>query len=280
MAQKHRLAEMTWPEVHDAASTGRVVLQPVAAVEQHGPHLPLDTDNLIVTEMCEAAAGKHPDELVVSPCVPFGFNDHNMEFPGTISISPETLLAFYVDLGKSLVTAGFSRILWVNGHGSNDPVVQLAARRLNNETPSLSAVTGQTYLTGAVERRHAVRTSPPGGVCHACEFETSFYLHLKPELVKKELIHDEFPQGHPRFDQHDWFSSPTAKFMNWYSQRTRSGVEGAPSHATPEKGRLLFDESVALLLDLARDLRDARLPDRVDNRPPGSWPGGLKTPFQ
>jgi creatinine amidohydrolase len=110
MTTKHRLAEMAWPEVRDAAAAGRVVLQPTAAIEQHGPHLPVDTDNLVVTELCEAAATRHPDEFIVSPCVPFGFNDHNMEFPGTISISPETLLAFYVDLGKSLVTNGFSRI--------------------------------------------------------------------------------------------------------------------------------------------------------------------------
>jgi creatinine amidohydrolase len=276
---KTLLAEMTWPEVRDAAAAGRVVLQPTAAIEQHGPHLPVDTDNLVVTRLCEEAAERNPDEFITSPCVPFGFNDHNMEFPGTISISPETLLAFYVDLGKSLVTNGFDRILWVNGHGSNDALVQLAARRINNETPALSAVTGQSYLASAVDRRDRIRTSGPGGVSHACEFETSFYLYLRGDLVQTERIVDEQTQHHPAFDDHDWEAAPVARFMEWWSQRSQSGVEGAPSHATAEKGRRLFEGSVELLVDIARQLRDTRLPDRVDHRPSGAWAAGLRTPI-
>lgn len=276
---KTLLAEMTWPEVRDAAAAGRMVLQPTAAIEQHGPHLPVDTDNLIVTRMCEVAAERHPDEFVVSPCVPFGFNDHNMEFPGTISISPETLLAFYVDLGKSLVTNGFNRILFVNGHGSNDALVQLASRRINNETPAWTAMTSQDRLGVHVERREKIRTSGPGGVSHACEFETSFYMYLRGDLVQADKIVDELPRGHPIYDDHDWTHSPAMKFMDWWSQRSRSGVEGAPSHATPEKGRRLFEGAVELLVDIARSLRDMKLPERVDQRPEGAWRDGLKTPI-
>ena len=276
---KTRLAEMTWPEVRAAAAAGRVVLQPTAAIEQHGPHLPVDTDNLVVTALCEAAAERHPDEFVVPPCVPFGFNDHNMEFPGTISISPETLLSFYTDLGKSLVTMGFSRIVWVNGHGSNDPIVQLASRRVNNETPAWSAVTGSYYLASRVDREQGIRTSGPGGVCHACEFETSFYLHLRGDLVQTEKIVDEYTRGHPMYDDHDWEGAPVMKFMDWWSQRSSSGVEGAPSHATADKGRRLFEGCVDLLVDVARSLRDMELPERTDQRPPGAWPAGLRTPI-
>lgn len=272
---KFRLGEMTWPEVRDAAAAGCVVLQPTAAIEQHGPHLPVDTDNLIVTRLCEAAAERAPGEFVVSPLVPFGFNDHNMEFPGTISIKPETLLAFYVDLGKSLVANGFGHIVWVNGHGSNDPLVQLAARRINTETPAWSAMTGPYYLAARVEADRHIRTSPPGGVAHACEFETSLYLHLRDELVREDLIEDEYPRGHSSFDEQDWMAAPAMRFMDWWSQRSVSGVEGAPSHATREKGRILFEGSVDLLIEIARSLRDQRLPERADHRPPGAWPGGL-----
>jgi creatinine amidohydrolase len=202
-----------------------------------------------------------------------------MEFPGTISISPETLLAFYVDLGKSLVTNGFSRILWVNGHGSNDTLVQLASRRINNETPAWSAVTGQYYLATDVDRREHIRTSGQAGVCHACEFETSFYMHIRGGLVRTDLIVDEQTTGHPFFDDHDWAGAPPARFMDWWSQRSRSGVEGAPSHATAEKGRRLFEGSVDLLVEIARALRDMELPERHDMRPAGAWPDGLKTPI-
>jgi creatinine amidohydrolase len=270
-----RLGEMTWPEVGEAAAAGRVVLQPVAAIEQHGPHLPVDTDNLIVSRLCDAAAERAPDELVVAPLIPYGFNDHNMEFPGTVSVRPETLLGFYADVGRSFVTMGFRHILWVNGHGSNDTLAQLAARRINNETPGWSAVTGSYYLASQVDREQQIRTSGPGGVCHACEFETSFYQHLRGELVKTELIADEYPQGHSRYDDHDWEGAPAMKFMNWWSQRSRTGVEGAPSHATADKGRRLFEGCVELLIDVARSLRDMQLPERVDQRPQPAWKEGL-----
>lgn len=276
---KTLLAEMTWPEVGEAAAAGRVVLQPTAAIEQHGPHLPVDTDNMIVTRMCEVAAERHPDEFVVSPCVPFGFNDHNMEFPGTISISPETLLGFYTDLGKSLVTNGFNRILFVNGHGSNDTLIQLASRKVNIETPGWSMVTGSYYLANHVEREQKIRTSGPRGVCHACEFETSFYMYLRGDLVQEDKIADEYTRAHPVFDDQDWMATSPIRFMDWWSQRSKTGVEGAPSHATRDKGRRLFEGCVDLLVEIARSLRDMELPAREDHRPAGSWPGGLKTPI-
>ena len=273
-----RLAEMTWPDVRDAAEAGRVVLQPIAAIEQHGPHLPVDTDNLIVTQLCEAAAEANAAEFLVAPLIPYGFNDHNMEFPGTVSVKPETLLAYYADVGMSFVTMGFRVVLWVNGHGSNDTLAQLAARRINTETPGRSAVTGSYYLASRVDRERRIRTSGPGGVCHACEFETSFYLHLRGDLVKRELIADEYAQGHSPYDDHDWEGAAVMKYMDWWSQR-RSGVEGAPSHASEDKGRRLFEGCVELLVDVARSLRDMQPPERMDLRPEGAWPEGLRSPL-
>lgn len=277
---KYRIAEMTWPEVKDAAEQGRIVLHPVAAIEQHGPHLPCDTDNLIVVGLCEAAAARHPEEFVVAPNIPYGFNDHNMEFPGTVSIQPETLLAFMDDAGKSYATMGFQTFMWVNGHGSNDTVAQLAARKLNIETPTRAAMTASYLLAAMVEREHKIRTSGPGGVCHACEFETSLVMHLQPDLVREELIADEYAQGHSRYDDQDWTGAAPVRFMDWWSQRSMTGVEGAPSHATAEKGRRLFDGCVDLLIDISRSIRDMPLPERRDMRPTGAWPEGLKSPIR
>jgi creatinine amidohydrolase len=270
---------MTWPEVKRAVEERRVVLQPIAAIEQHGPHLPVDTDNVIVGELCEAAAKARPSEFVVAPTIPYGFNDHNMEFPGTVSIRPTVLLEYLFDVGHSFATSGFDRVLWVNGHGSNEPVVELAARRITNETSALSASTSSLALARTVaERIPELRTSPHGGVAHACEFETSFYLHLAPELVQEDLIADEMPTGFPPSIDHDWMGDGPLTFMTWYSQRTRSGVEGAPTHANREKGARLFDECVRLLVDLAHSFRALELPERVDHRPQPSWREGLVFP--
>jgi creatinine amidohydrolase len=276
---KHRLEQMTWPDVADAVRRQRVLLQPLAAIEQHGPHLPVDTDNLIAGELCDAVGRASPDEFVVAPVIPYGFNDHNMEFPGTVSIRPSVLLEYLVDAGKSFATAGFTRILWVNGHGSNGTIAELAARRITNETPAASAMTSSYALARTVaDRRPGLRTSPLGGVAHACEFETSLYLHLAPDLVKEDLIADEYPQGFPDCVDHDWLGGGPLTFMTWYSQRTGSGTEGAPTHASREKGARLFEDCTALLGDLAREFRDMKLPPREDHRPQPAWPGGLAFP--
>jgi creatinine amidohydrolase len=273
---KYKLEQMTWPEVKRTAEEHRVVLQPLAAIEQHGPHLPVDTDNLIVGELCEAVGKAHPGEFVVAPTIPYGFNDHNMEFPGTVSIRPTVLLDYLFDVGRSFATSGFDRVLWVNGHGSNEAIVELAARRITNETPALSASTSSLALGRVVAQRiPELRTSPHGGVAHACEFETSFYLHLAPELVREDLIADEMPSGFPPYIDHDWMGHSSLTFMTWYSQRTKSGVEGAPTHASREKGARLFDECVRLLVDLARSFRNLDLPERVDHRPQPAWREGL-----
>jgi creatinine amidohydrolase len=263
----YRLEEMTWPEVKEAAEAGRAVLQPLAAIEQHGPHLPVDTDNLIARSLCEAAAQAAPGEFLVAPVLPYGFNDHNMEFPGTISIRSSVLIEYLFDVGRSFASNGFSRLLWVNGHGSNVPVVDLAARRISIETPMLSGATSSIALARSAAGH--LRTSPPGGVAHACEFETSLYLHLRPELVKTELIADEFPQGLPSCVDHDWLGEGPLTFMSWYSQRSRTGVDGAPSHASVEKGEQLFKACVELLLKMGREFKEMRLPERVDHRPKG-----------
>ncbi len=273
----YRLEELTWPDVREAVERRLVVLQPLAAIEQHGPHLPVDTDNLIARRLCEAAAEAAPDEFLVAPVIPYGFNDHNMEFPGTISIRPSVLLEYLFDVGHSYAVNGFRRILWVNSHGSNQPVVDLAARRITNETPALSAVTSSFALARLAEQRHTIRSSPHGGVAHACEFETSVYLHLAPQLVRADLIQDETPAAMFEYVDHDWLGGGPLTFMTWFSQRTRSGVDGAPKHASKEKGEQLFRAWSELLRDVARSFRDMELPPRHDQRPAGAWPGGLRS---
>jgi creatinine amidohydrolase len=274
---KFRLAEMTWPEVREAVARRCVILQPVAAIEQHGSHLPVDADNRIAAAVCEEAARARPDELLVAPLIPYGFNDHNMEFPGTVSIRPSTLLEYLFDVGHSFATMGFRRVIYVNGHGSNRPIVELAARRVTNETPALAAMTMPSLLVFTSEEGRRWRESPLGGVSHACEWETSLYLHLAPELVREDLISDEFPRGLSEFVVHDPAGAGPLVFMSWYSQRTTSGTDGAPTYANREKGAAWFALAVERLVHVARSFRDMELPARVDLRGPEAWPEGLRS---
>jgi creatinine amidohydrolase len=128
---KHLLEAMTWPEARRAAEHGgRVVLLPVGAIEQHGPHLPVDVDNKIVTWLCDEAARRCPEIILSAPPIHYGFNEHNMGFPGTISVEVEHFIDYVYDVCRSLVRQGHTRIVLVNGHGSNAMPCALVARRI------------------------------------------------------------------------------------------------------------------------------------------------------
>src|SRR4051794_35029019 len=119
MTDKSLFAEMTWPEVRKAVGERRVVLIPIGAIEQHGRHLPVDTDNVFAEEICGRAAERAPDAILSVPPIHYGFNDHNMDFPGTISVKMQHFIDYCFDVAASLAHQGFRRIILVNAHGSN-----------------------------------------------------------------------------------------------------------------------------------------------------------------
>ena len=116
----------TWPELAEVAKTQPVVVLPIGSVEDHGRHLPLDTDNFLIWSVCEAAAQRADKDILLLPVVPYGFESHHMDFPGTIDIDPEHLLHFVLDVTKSVARHGFRRILIADGHGSNDLLSSLS----------------------------------------------------------------------------------------------------------------------------------------------------------
>jgi creatinine amidohydrolase len=110
---------LSWPEVREAAELDLVCLIPVATLEDHGPHLPIDTDLRITAEICRRAAEAAPQEILLLPPVPHGYSPHHMDFPGPITIAWDTFTRYCRDIGTSLARHGFKRMLFLNGHGSN-----------------------------------------------------------------------------------------------------------------------------------------------------------------
>lgn len=266
MTKKYMFASMTWEEVNEAIAERRVAVIPVGAIEQHGYHLPVDTDNLFVMRICETAAERAPETIVTLPPIHYGFNDHNMDFPGTISIKMQHFVDYLFDLGASLAYHGFKRILWVNGHGSNGPLCELAARRLTNETEALCGAINHWDLAWDVIT--SLLEGGPYAADHACEWETSESLYLRPEAVYKDKIVDEIPadRGGPRWLYPNLVSGNPVRFMNYWSRMSVSGVSGTPSKATAEKGEKMIETTIERLIQVARDFR--ALPDtpRVDYR--------------
>lgn len=253
----------TWQEIRDG-DKDRVVILPVAATEDHGPHLPLDTDTLIATKLVEEVARQIPDEVVVMPTVPFGFNAHHFDFPGVIHIEPETLIAFLTDITKSLARHGFRRMLILNSHGSNAPVIDLAARKTVIATEAICVSASHWNLTAEAINR--IRRSPTGGIAHACELETALYLHHDPDNVQmdkavSQIVHD--PDS--RYFDLDLAGGGKAMLMRWWSSISPDGTMGDPTAADAEQGRLFFEAAVTETIGLVREIRKLPFPPRVDH---------------
>src|SRR5262245_33255696 len=124
---KYLLGEMTWMECREVIGEGRLAVLPAGIIEQHGPQLPLDTDIFIANEISIRAAARVPDKVVVVPPIVHGHSPHHMDFPGTLTVDPRHMLDYVLDVTMSLAYHGFKKILIVNGHGSNYPILDLVA---------------------------------------------------------------------------------------------------------------------------------------------------------
>ena len=132
MADKYRYEEFTWPEIREAVAQNRVAVLPVGTIEQHGPHLPLVTDVITATEMSRrAVADNIRTEAVLLPSVYYAFNEHHLDFPGTIAVHGETFINYVSDIGEAWRITAFEDPTGER-HGSNVPYLDIAARNITN----------------------------------------------------------------------------------------------------------------------------------------------------
>jgi creatinine amidohydrolase len=257
---------MTTAEVVAAAEGGRVPVVPVATLETHDPHLPIEVDTRLADEVVLRAARAQPEVLLAFPPVHYGFTEHTMDFPGGYSIRPQVLLEFYFDIGESIARNGFRRMIFVNGHGSNVNIMNLAARLLTIRTPMWAAATSWWDLCR--ESLDDLRESEfPGGMAHACEFETSAYMALQPDLVREQAIEDCISTINDRWTYTDTRGAGPVHFVPWWSQTSGNGTEGRPSLATADKGRAFLQEAADNLIEFGAHFRGLSLPDKNDRRP-------------
>ncbi len=263
----YRYGEMTWPQIKAAAAQARVAVIPIATLEDHGYHLPVDTDLLLCSSVCEEAVRIAADRAVVIPPINHGFSPHHMDFPGAITIGAHTFIDYGVDVCRSLSQHGFKKLLIVNGHGSNTPFADIIARLTVVETGALAAAVNYWAAPGVREVAEALRESKTiGGMNHACEFETSLYLALRPELVDMSKAVHELSH---RPSKNYWTDliggdGPLAMMEPW-SALSQSGVMGDPTKASAEKGRKLFNAAAAGIVELIDEMRARKTAVRKDH---------------
>ena len=257
--EEYRYARLTWPEMNGAIEKQKLVILPTGSTEQHGRHLPLEVDAFLSEEVCLEVGRRIPDKVLILPPVSYGLNLHHIDFPGTIHIEPETFIAFCLNITKSVAYHGFKKILLVNGHGSNGPLVDLVARKTVLATDSLCAAVD--YLTLAAAAFSEVQESEV--VAHADELETSLYLHLASERVREqEAKRGDDVRG--RFLSSDSTYDYPVRFNDIWGRWTKVGVHGDPTKATAEKGKIVFEAAVSELIDLVDEWRDWPIAERSD----------------
>lgn len=258
-ATEYRYNRLTWPEMNQAIAMEKVILLPTGSTEQHGRHLPLDTDVFLAESVCLEVGRRAPDRVLVLPPVSYGLNLHHIDFPGTIHIEPEVFISFCLNITKSVAYHGFKKILIVNGHGSNTPLIDIVARKTLLATQSLCACLN--YASLGLEEFNKVKETET--LAHADEFETSLYLYLAGDRVRvSEARSDDDVTG--KFMSSDSTSNFPVRFSDYWGRWTKSGVHGDPTNATAEKGKVIFEAVVSRMVGLVDELRTWPISERSD----------------
>jgi creatinine amidohydrolase len=271
VARQYRYELLTWPEINEAVALKKVVILPVGSTEQHAPHLPLDVDAKLSASVVYEAGRRAPEEILVLPPVAYGYCHHVMDFPGTINIEPTTFVKFLLDITRSVAYHGFKRIIVVNGHGSNHALVEEVGRQTNLQTDALCVTLSWWQLVGAFWNKELRTSVIPGGCSHACELETSMYLHLDKANVRESLIEGRMPEYAQLPGENEWhytdLAAPNgpATLVEWTSTYTKTGVIGEADKGTAEKGRRVFDHAVTRMLEMVRWFRTRPAPPRRDH---------------
>jgi creatinine amidohydrolase len=222
-------AERTRAELERWSQRNTVVIVPIGSIEQHGLHLPVDTDCRSAEHVARQAACLVEDTpILVTPTLPLGISPHHMMFPGTISLRVSTLVAMLRDICESISAHGFERILILSGHGGNRDTIGAAALEMRHQLHRL--IWARCWFDLIPKEMDALREGPGGEVGHSGEIETSMMLALAPHLVRREHLH----------------------IVN--------GITDDPARGTPAKGEALMRAAIEATARLARTM--AAMPGR------------------
>ncbi len=246
-----RFHDMTWPRLRQVPREKTLVLAPIAACEQHSRHLPTYTDTILVTAVAEGVEQRLPERMLLLPTLWFGASGHHLRFGATLSAEVDTHVTMLCDLLTPLLGDGHQRIMILNGHGGNIDTMHMALRRLQT-TWTDRQLTAASYWEIAEKELAALAEGPRKTMGHACEFETSMILALRPELVRREEIQDDPPPDEPALR-----GLYLAEDMK---QRTQRGAVGYPVRATPEKGTAFLKVAISRTIEVVQALLERPLP--------------------
>jgi creatinine amidohydrolase len=253
--------DYTTTEYASIVPEATIAVIPVAAIEQHGPHLPVSTDTTIMTGMLETVIERLPDDLDVRflPIQAVGKSNEHLYAPGTLTLPASTLIDAWTELGASVARAGVRKLIFVNSHGGNEEIMGIVSRELRVRFGMLSVKTSWQRF-GRPEGMYTEQEDRLG--IHGGDVETSLMLHFRPDLVDMEKAQN-FVSNVARAEQEfDLLRQTGTHAFAWISTDLNpQGVVGDASIATAEKGRSTAEFQADGFIRLLRDVRKARLAD-------------------
>lgn len=250
-SRTRHLIDLRGPEIAQRLTADSIIVQPLGAVEQHGPHLPLSTDSVIAAAVAEAAIEQYGDEFDawLLPTLEYTKSNEHAWSPGTIWLSATTLLAVLDDIGRCVATTNAQRLVFFNGHGGNSALLNVALRELR------LAHGLRTFLAHPGVPPDQGGTSPAaelGMGVHGGTDETSIMLHLAPQLVRMELGQRHVPE---KIAQNNYVRFGGKVSFGWLSNDFNpEGYVGDPTVATAELGKQLFDGAVQAFGEALREI--------------------------
>jgi creatinine amidohydrolase len=246
--------ELGWQDFAARDMSRTVAVLPIAAIEQHGPHLPVGVDTMIAEGHVAAVKTAVPDDIDVLflPVQCIGKSNEHLRFPGTLTLTAETAIRAWTEIGESVARAGCRRLVIVNSHGGNMAVMDIVARELRIRCNMLAVTSawvrmGQPPgLTSEREQTHGI---------HGGDYETSLMLHFRPELVKREEMRDYPSRAEAYAADFSRLRVTQPVGFGWMAQDLNpDGVVGEAHLATAAKGAAIAAHVTAEFVKLLRDV--------------------------
>jgi creatinine amidohydrolase len=249
-----RLTSLTWADAESAFATASLAILPTGSIEQHGPHMTLESDTAVAWALAQRLEVELGPDAVLLPRLDYGLSEHHLRFPGTMTLRPETYVRLLVEIVESVTRWGMRRVLIVNGHGGNIDALRLVSRIARRDHGAL--VASVMWAVIAADEIKARVSSPQYG--HACESETSIALALAPEVVLRDRIGE--PGGRHSVDP---FTDPPRSIVDQtvlVHEWTDDGALGDARLASEDLGRVIADVAATRTLDFARRFMRQPLP--------------------